>query len=179
MTCPPDEVWETIIDFPDYEISNHGRVISYRCPNARLLDPACNKLGYKQVCLRDFNDRQCMMYVHRLVARQFLPPPREDQKEIDHIDRNPSNNLVTNLRWSNRSENLRNTRRYRTDIEIEDTAERNRECARQRARRLLAEMVECPCGKTVSRLNYNQHCKSKKHIDMIDALIIELGRLAP
>jgi hypothetical protein len=178
MTCPPDEVWETIVDFPDYEISNHGRIISYRCSKARLLKASTLQRGYKQICLKDSDDRQSLLLVHRLVARHFLPPPREDQKEVDHIDRNPSNNIVTNLRWSTRSANMRNTCRYRTDIEVEDYAERNRECARQRARRLLTEKIECPCGKTVSRLNYKQHCKSQKHIDKVDTLIIELGKLA-
>lgn len=36
--------------------------------------------------------------VHRLVAEVFIPNP-DNLPYIDHIDRNPSNNRVENLRW--------------------------------------------------------------------------------
>lgn len=36
--------------------------------------------------------------------------PSEGQSEVDHIDRNPWNNLVGNLRWTNRSGNMSNRR---------------------------------------------------------------------
>lgn len=47
--------------------------------------------------------------VHRLVAETFIPNP-ENKSEIDHINRNPSDNRVENLRWATRTENNRNTR---------------------------------------------------------------------
>ncbi len=47
--------------------------------------------------------------VHRLVAETYLPNP-ENKLEIDHINRNPSDNRVENLRWVTRTENNRNTR---------------------------------------------------------------------
>lgn len=37
-------------------------------------------------------------YVHRLVAEVFIPNP-EGKPIVDHIDRDPKNNSVTNLRW--------------------------------------------------------------------------------
>ena len=46
-------------------------------------------------------------YVHRLVAETFLPNP-EGKPQVDHRDRNRSNNCVDNLRWATRSENQRN-----------------------------------------------------------------------
>lgn len=45
--------------------------------------------------------------VHRLVALAFIPNP-DYKPEIDHIDGNPKNNCVNNLRWVTRSENEMN-----------------------------------------------------------------------
>lgn len=54
--------------------------------------------------------------VHRLVAETFIPNP-ENKPEVDHIDRNPSNNNVSNLRWVTVREN-NNNRKDNLDIEL-------------------------------------------------------------
>lgn len=46
--------------------------------------------------------------IHRLVAETFLPNP-EGLRYVDHIDRNPHNNEVDNLRWVTASTNRLNT----------------------------------------------------------------------
>jgi len=60
--------------------------------------------GYMRVQIKGRQYR-----VHRLVAEAFIPN-HENRTEVDHIDRNPANNRVDNLRWATRSENNRNTR---------------------------------------------------------------------
>ena len=38
-------------------------------------------------------------HLHRLLGEAFLPNP-ENKPTIDHIDRNPANNELSNLRWA-------------------------------------------------------------------------------
>lgn len=48
-----------------------------------------------------------MYLIHRLVAETFIPNP-DGKKQVDHINRDRSDNRVENLRWVTCSENLRN-----------------------------------------------------------------------
>lgn len=52
------------------------------------------------------NGKQKHEYVHRLVAKAFLPNPN-NLPIVNHIDGNPSNNAVSNLEWCTASENTR------------------------------------------------------------------------
>lgn len=51
--------------------------------------------------------------VHRIVAETFIPNPNK-YRTVDHIDRNPSNNNVVNLRWA--SEKMQCANQKRVDI---------------------------------------------------------------
>ena len=51
---------------------------------------------------------------HRVVALAFLGPPPNDAYTVDHIDCDPTNNKLENLRWASKSEQSRN-RKLRTD----------------------------------------------------------------
>lgn len=46
-------------------------------------------------------------YVHKLVAKAFIPNPN-NKPEVDHIDTNPFNNNYLNLKWVTKSENMNN-----------------------------------------------------------------------
>lgn len=69
---------------------------------ARLRRVATDELGYCRVLLS--RPRKCL-YVHRLVAQAFIPNPL-GLRDVDHIDGNPTNNVVENLRWVSHKENL-------------------------------------------------------------------------
>ena len=63
--------------------------------------------------------------VHRIVAETFIGPPPSESHTVDHIDRNPKNNAVKNLRWATRSEQNKNKdprKRQRDSREVEVTA---------------------------------------------------------
>ena len=96
----PDEVWK---DFNGYHVSNFGRVKSFKRGKQMILKPMVDKKGYLSVALYKDGVRK-YFYVHRLVARAFIPNP-ENKREVNHIDGHPLNNHVSNLEWCTQSEN--------------------------------------------------------------------------
>ena len=104
------ENWKDIVDFPNYEVSDLGNVRNKR--NKFVLKPredkATNKYTRYIVNISKDGGKQLNRKVHRLVAEAFIPKV-EGKDEVDHIDRNPANNAVTNLRWATRAENCKNT----------------------------------------------------------------------
>lgn len=103
------EDWKTIDGYELYEVSNHGRVRR----GDKILYLNTVKGGYKQVQLYKYCRK--MYLVSRLVAQAFIPNP-ENKPFIDHIDRDPANNMVSNLRWVNRQENNLNRSTWRNDM---------------------------------------------------------------
>jgi len=92
-----------INDFPNYLIYEDGRVFSIK--SDRFLSP-CKIKGYLHVGLCK-NRKRYMKRVHRLLAETFIPNP-DNKPEVDHIDRNKTNNNLSNLRWATKSENMLN-----------------------------------------------------------------------
>lgn len=99
------EEWRPISGYEGlYEVSNWGRVRSFKWnSNGRILSP-CNRRGYYYVEL--CKDRKEKRYhVHRLVATAFIPNPN-NLPEVNHKDEDKGNNHVTNLEWCDRSYNI-------------------------------------------------------------------------
>ena len=91
--------------YPDYLIYDDGRVYSKN--RDKFMSPSIDHKGYHRVCL--CNDGKIKLFlIHRLVASHYIPNP-ENKPCVDHIDRNPSKNHVSNLRWEKKSENQQNT----------------------------------------------------------------------
>ena len=108
------EIWKDIEGYEGlYKVSNRGRVRSlertarygrgYRTVPEKILKARKNNNGYLYVKL--CKDGKGKMYtVHKLVATAFCDNPH-GFKEVNHIDENKSNNVVSNLEWCSRSYN--------------------------------------------------------------------------
>lgn len=114
------EIWKDIEGYEGfYQISNLGNIRSLdrwvvnragkrQFIRGRLMKPwADSRNCYLEVTLcKNGKERKCLM--HRLVASAFIPNPN-NYPEVDHIDHNPKNNSVENLRWVTHKENLHNS----------------------------------------------------------------------
>ena len=96
------EVWRTIDGLDNYQVSSFGRVKK----TDRILKASSDANGYKKINLYE-NGNKKQMYVHRLVCRTFIDNPY-NKTFVDHIDNNPSNNNVKNLRFATNGENQMN-----------------------------------------------------------------------
>ena len=91
-----------IINYDNYKIYDNGNVERF----GKFLKPALNGKGYYFVGLyKDGKPKK--RYIHRLIALHFIDNP-ENHPCVDHIDRNPKNNQIENLRWVTRIQNNRN-----------------------------------------------------------------------
>ncbi len=99
------EIWKDIKNFDLYQVSNKGRVKN-KLTNTLL--KLKNDLGYYRINFTIAKQKNTKaFYVHRLVAEAFIPNP-ENKTTVDHIDRNPSNNVVENLKWATQKEQQNN-----------------------------------------------------------------------
>ena len=107
------EIWRTVADFPDYEVSNYGRVLR-ATPGKRtrpdtLLRQQSHK-GYLHVNL-SWRGKQSLCSVATLVCTAFHGPRPSPAHEVLHWDDDSSNNRDSNLRWGTRKENHADRRR--------------------------------------------------------------------
>ncbi len=96
-----------------YEVSSQGRVKSLRRiagKSGGILAGHPNTCGYPSVQLQN-NGKKKTVTVHILVARAFLGDP-VGNVEVDHIDRNKKNNIVSNLRYVTHRQNQQNHPKY-------------------------------------------------------------------
>jgi NUMOD4 motif. len=121
------ERWLPVADYEGiYEVSDRGRVKSLarrdsrgRRIGGRMLSIFSHPSGHLWVKLsRDGSSQHGK--VHRLVLIAFAGPPPAGCEAL-HGDGNPANNLLSNLRWGTRSENLLDAVRHGTHFHAKKT----------------------------------------------------------
>lgn len=111
--------------FEKYEISNFGNLRKkLNNGNYKIIQGSILKTGggykYFQI-IRD--GKRINKLFHHLVAYCFIGA-RNNGLIIDHIDRNPLNNKVENLRYVSQQINCQNTNKYRNDLLEQDKIKR-------------------------------------------------------
>lgn len=113
------EEWRPAVGFEGlYEVSDHGRVrslartqtyegrwgLTTRLLQGRVLRPYGNGTGYA-VVLFSVDSSRYPKLVHRLVLEAF-GAPAEGREYVNHKDGDKANNVLGNLEWCTRSENM-------------------------------------------------------------------------
>lgn len=109
------EEWREVPDFPDYEVSDQGRVRSWkrmgngavqggRAKTPHIITPKMlNTYGHKFVETWE-NKKRTKHNLHRLVLTVFDRPPREGERAL-HKNNDPADNRVDNLYWGSAADN--------------------------------------------------------------------------
>ena len=101
--------YRPVLDLPGYRVGSDGIIWSRRKKSGMLSDKwqrlsgYVNSVGYLQVSLSQ-NHKTKILSVHRLVLEAFvgLCP---DGMQCRHLDGNPRNNHLSNLKWGTPKEN--------------------------------------------------------------------------
>ncbi len=101
------------IGFEHYKVNNRGDLLDCRNAIIQSVKTRLNYKGYVTMSLTSpgpYANKEGRL--HQLVANAFIPNP-DNLPSIDHIDRDKTNNNVSNLRWISHGNNNRN--RFRSD----------------------------------------------------------------
>lgn len=98
------EVWCKCKNFPNYLISNKGRVRD----DKNLIRSTAYASGYRIVSLRaGVRGKVISVKVHRLVCQAFRGDPPKERAIVNHLDGIRDNNIEENLEWCDTHRNNR------------------------------------------------------------------------
>lgn len=118
------ERWKPVVGWPGYEVSDRGRMRSWkkcrRTPNEplpRALNTWNIPRGYEVVTLKDRGSRS-NEYVHTIVMAAFVGP-RPEGMQVCHWNGDEADNRLGNLRYDTPANNQRDCKRHGTHVEGE------------------------------------------------------------
>lgn len=99
------ERWKPVEDYPNYIVSDSGRVQSKARGQWREMTITDDRYGYPKIVLSKDGHRVTKS-IHQLVAKAFVDG-YSDALQVNHIDGNKHNNNFSNLEWVTVGDNLR------------------------------------------------------------------------
>lgn len=120
--------WETLEEFPSYEVSNFGEFVNARTD--REVHTSRTQQGHAKITLSK-EGRLITRSAALLVAKAFIEPPEDHFDTPIHLDGDLMNCMVENLMWRPRwfairyhrqfqYEDFHNDRTIRVDVETGD-----------------------------------------------------------
>jgi DNA-binding XRE family transcriptional regulator len=98
--------------FPDYYITKQGRVFSARRHLLRELKTYCNTSRYAAAAMLSDKGKWPRQSLHRVMLYVFVGPPPEGKPHVRHLDGNPFNNQLNNLKWGSEKDNWQDRQRH-------------------------------------------------------------------
>jgi len=105
--------------YPNYGITEQGQVWSYQ--SHKWLKPWQRNKHSKHLVVDLGRDHR---YVHQLVLETFVGL-RPEGMECRHLDGDPTNNHLENLKWGTRSENQKDAVKHGTHVYCDNNGEAN------------------------------------------------------
>ena len=95
-----EEIWKAHPTIDNLEVSSKGRIRRLKSNGTYYVSSGAQ--GRRAYLTYRYKNK--IQLIHRLVAETFIPNP-DNKPFVDHIDTNPYNNNVENLRWCTQKEN--------------------------------------------------------------------------
>lgn len=107
------ELWKQIPFAHLYEVSTLGKIrnintkITKKSPNIEKLKKEQTRVKYTlKTTIKTTKNGTKGFYLHRIIAETFLENPN-NYSDVNHKDGNPYNNVLSNLEWCSRKENMK------------------------------------------------------------------------
>jgi len=97
-------MYKEIEGYPKYKINEYGEILSYWGKVPKVKKDRDDGKGYRRTQLTADDGTRRDLFVHRLVAKAFIPNP-ENKPHINHKNGIHNDNRVENLEWVTPSEN--------------------------------------------------------------------------
>lgn len=101
---PGKEIWKSITGYPNYEVSDHGRVRNIE--TRKLLSTTCGfyyVANLRRMIDQKIEKKRCRINI--LVAIEFCPQDDKLKKFVNHINGIKKDNHAKNLEWTTSKEN--------------------------------------------------------------------------